>query len=102
MRVRETILLAVGPTVTMQRAALAERGIDPLDPRLSIRPISRATQLRGWSHGTPVVAKDISTWGSVGDRAGEELADCLLNQLRIGRFRLLQDHEVEDLRRELA
>ena len=90
----EIIILAVAPTPSMARQALAGRGLDPVLPGIGLRMVTRCAQLRGWSHGTPVVAERISEWGDLAGHDGEFLAHTLLAQIKAGRLRLLQDNEV--------
>lgn len=93
-RQAERIILAVAPTPSMARQALAGRGLDPVLPGAAVRMATRFWQLRGWSHGTPVVAERISEWAALAGRDGEHLADVLMAQISAGRLRLLQDDEV--------
>ena len=97
----QTIVLAVGPTVLLARRALAERGIAPAAAGLGLRMVTRAPQLRGWSHGTPVAATEIRAWRGFG-REAELLGLCLLAMLGSGRLRMLQDEDVAALLADAA
>ena len=97
-RSADRILLVVAPTPTLGFSALAARGLAPDLPGIALRPVGRALQLRGWSHGTSVVADRISEWAALAGAEGESLAHVLLAQIAAGRLRFLQDDEIAQIR----
>ncbi len=94
------ILLVVAPTIVEAHRAALDHGIEPLACRGLLRTVTQAHRLRGWSHGTPVIAGDRASWG----RSAETLAleTALFAYLRTGRLRLAGDADLRELRGEMA
>lgn len=101
MRERGPILLAVGPTPDLAKRALTENGLSP-DGGWRMRMVTRFTGLRGWSHGTPVVAIEVSRWPQLAGWQGAALESALMAMLGSGRLRLAQDADLAVFREEWA
>lgn len=101
MREPGPILLAVGPTPDLARRALAENGLVP-DGGARLRMVTRFMALRGWRHGTPVVAVETRRWPVVAGWQGQALENTLMTMLGCGRLRLAQESDLEKFRKDAA
>jgi hypothetical protein len=99
MREHLPMILAIGPTPGMARAALEASGLSP-DGGMRIRMVTRYTGLRGWSHGMPVVAHEVDRWGELAGMEGRLLAHTLLTLINCGRLRLAQEADLARLKEE--
>lgn len=93
------ILLVVAPNIVEAHKAARAYGIDPVICAGLLRTVTHAHRLRGWSHGTPIIATNRATWG----RSTETLAlDTALDAyLRTGRLRLAGDADISELKGEM-
>lgn len=93
------ILLVVAPNIVEAHRAAKAYGIDPQACAGLLRTVTQAHRLRGWSHGTPIIATNRATWG----RSAETLAlDTALDAfLRTGRLRLAGDADISELQGEM-
>ena len=92
------LVLVVAPTPTMARDTLAAYGLTT-DGGEMIRMVTRHTGLRGWHHGMPVLARDVSLWPSLG-YAAHALENTLMTLLACGRLRLAQESDIERVKLE--
>ena len=99
MREPGPVILAVGPTPTLARAALEANGLSP-DGGRQLRMVTRFTGLRGWSRGMPVVAVEIDRWDVLAGLEGDRLRETLLRMINAGRLRLAQDSDLARFREE--
>ena len=101
MRDGRPIILAGGPTPALAVRALQAHGLQP-DGGLRLRMVTRFTGLRGWSHGTPVVAVETGRWAVLAGWQGEALERTLMALLASGRLRLAQESDLACFREEPA
>lgn len=98
MRRAGPLVLVVAPTPVLARATLAAYGLTT-DGGEMIRMVTRFTGLRGWHHGMPVLATDISQWSRM-DHMSEALRKTLITLLAEGRLRLAQESDIDRVKRE--
>lgn len=98
MRENSPLVLVVAPTPLMARKTLEAYGLTT-DGGTMIRMVTRFTGLRGWHHGMPVLAMDISRWPALGYDA-HALENALMKMIACGRMRLAQDADIERVRAE--
>jgi hypothetical protein len=102
MRDAPKILLAVAPSAHLAFRAIAEAGLDPglID---GLRTATKPKQLRGWSHGTPVIAYGaIGDWEVVGGDDGRALGHVLLAMIARGNLRIAGEDDISAFRRAAA
>lgn len=91
---KSKILLVVAPTLFQCRKTLDVFGI-PVARISDIRSVTKALQLRGWSHGTPVISTDRDQWFAT--QQGAELSMALDAMMLDGRLRVAGQHEIDEL-----
>lgn len=93
------LLLVVAPTPIMARETLVANRLSP-DGGQAIRMVTRFTGLRGWRHGMPVIATEVSRWAVLAGFHGQMLEHTLMTMLACGRLRLAQDDDLARARWE--
>lgn len=91
---KSKILLVVAPSLFQCRKTLDAFGI-PLARLADIRSVTKALQLRGWSHGTPFIAADREQWFAT--QQGAELSMALDAMMLDGRLRVAGQREIDEL-----
>ncbi|NTF32323.1 hypothetical protein [Rhizobium skierniewicense] len=91
---RSKILLVVAPTLFQCRKTLDAFGI-PVTRIGDIRSVTKALQLRGWSHATPFIATERDQWFAT--QQGAELSMALDAMTLDGRLRVASQTEIDEL-----
>lgn len=91
---RSKILLVIAPSLYQCRRTLDAYGI-PVSRIGDIRAVTKALQLRGWSHATPFIATGRDQWFATGQ--GTELSLAVDAMMLDGRLRVASQRELDEL-----
>lgn len=91
---RNQILLVIAPSLFQCRKTLDAFGI-PISRIGEIRSVTKALQLRGWSHGAPFIAAERDQWFAT--QQGAELSMALDAMMLNGRLRVASQSEIDEL-----
>ena len=97
MKEASRLLLVVAPTLLECSRTVSAYGLS-LDHLASMRFVTRANGLRGWSNGTPFIAINRRTWGR--DSFAVQLDAVLSSMTHTHRLRQASDDELAALRKE--
>lgn len=92
---RSKILLVIAPSLYQCRKTLDAYEI-PITRIGEIRSVTKALQLRGWSHGAPFIAAERDQWFAT--QQGTELSLALDAMLLNGRLRVASQSEIDQLK----
>lgn len=88
---RAFVLIIAAPSIGEAHKVAVKAGINL--PNEHIRHVRNAYGLRGWRHGTPVLAGDRGHWPA-------EFDDCLMAMIARGQLRIAQDDDLNRARGE--
>lgn len=89
----QRVLLVIAPSL---HACVKTAKTFGIEPGLSetLRSVTEAYKLRGWSIGTPFIAQDRASWGAT--KAGDDLDRALDILVGMGRLRIANPKDLKD------